>query len=47
VSRIVFDGIITKRLVEAAHKAGVKTVVGIKLGKIEDPKGIELVEVKE
>ncbi|MDO8625608.1 MAG: DNA primase DnaG [Candidatus Diapherotrites archaeon] len=47
VSKIVFDGIITKRLVDAASKAGVKTLVGIKLGKIEDPKGMELIEIKE
>ena len=47
VSAIVFDGIITKRLVEAASKQGVKTVVGIKLGKVEDAKGMNLIEIKE
>jgi DNA primase len=35
VSSVVFDGIITKRLVEEAAKKGVKTIVGIKKGKIE------------
>jgi len=39
VSSIVFDGIITKRLVEEAAKKGVKTIVGIKKGKIEHVEG--------
>ncbi len=34
VSGIVFDGIVTNRLVEEAAKKGVKTIVGIKKGKI-------------
>ncbi len=44
---IVFDGIITKRLVETAAKQGVNTIVGIKQGKIDDAKGINLMVVKD
>ncbi len=39
VSIVVFDGIITKRLVEEAAKKGVKTIVGIKKGKIDAVEG--------
>lgn len=39
VSSVVFDGIITKRLVDEAAKKGVKTIVGIKKGKIEATEG--------
>ncbi len=39
VSSVVFDGIITKRLVEEAAKKGVKTIVGIKKGKIDAVEG--------
>lgn len=34
-SAVVFDGVITKRLVEAAEQAGIKYVVGVRKGKIE------------
>tara|TARA_Y100000310_G_scaffold327497_2_gene393972 strand:- start:6137 stop:7432 length:1296 start_codon:yes stop_codon:yes gene_type:complete len=33
---IVFDGIVTKRLLDQAEKSGVKTLVGIKKGRIEE-----------
>ncbi len=33
---IVFDGVITKRLFDAAEKAGAKYVVGVRKGKIEE-----------
>ncbi|HZX34352.1 MAG TPA: DNA primase DnaG [archaeon] len=32
---IVFDGVVTKRLVEAAEKAGAKYVIGVRKGKLE------------
>jgi len=32
---VIFDGVITKRLVEAAEKAGVKYVIGARKGRIE------------
>ena len=35
---VVFDGIISKRLVDAAEKAGVEEIVGIKKGKIGESK---------
>lgn len=36
ISTIVFDGIITKRLVDAAEKNGIKCIVGAKKGKIDN-----------
>ncbi len=42
VSFIVFDGIATKRLVEKAKELGVKTLVGIKKGKIGKIEGIKV-----
>ncbi len=36
---IVLDGIITKRLAQAAERAGIEYLVGVKLGKIENPSG--------
>ncbi|MCD6478920.1 MAG: DNA primase [Candidatus Diapherotrites archaeon] len=43
---IVLDGIITKRLAEAAERANVQCVVGAKLGKIERmPKKTKLIEL--
>ncbi len=41
---IIFDGIITQRLVDLAAKQNVKTVVGIKLGNVnKTPEGIEII----
>ncbi|MEM4663181.1 MAG: DNA primase DnaG [Candidatus Diapherotrites archaeon] len=43
---IVLDGIITKRLVEAAENAGVTEIVGAKIGKLDTkPKSIRLTEI--
>ncbi|MDO8648075.1 MAG: DNA primase DnaG [Candidatus Diapherotrites archaeon] len=39
---IIFDGIITKRVVEEAKQKGVKTIIGVKKGKIENEKEIKL-----
>lgn len=40
---IVFDGIITKRVVDEAKKhSGIKTIIGVKKGKIEKEKDIKL-----
>lgn len=43
VKKIVFDGIITQRLVDAAEKNNIGLVAGIKKGKIERGKGINLI----
>jgi hypothetical protein len=43
---IVFDGIITNRVVEEAKKQGIETIVGVKIGKITEDKDIRLIEVK-
>lgn len=43
-SVIIFDGIITQRLVDLAAKQNVKTLVGIKLGNVnKTPEGIEII----
>jgi len=34
VNAIVFDGVITQRLVDIAHKKGVKMIVGTKMGNV-------------
>jgi len=45
---IVFDGIITQRLVDIAHDRGVKTIVSIKTGDInKKPGSLELIESQE
>jgi len=44
VESIVFDGIITQRLVDLAYKKGIKLVVGLKIGNVsKKPEGIEIV----
>ena len=44
VSAIVFDGIITQRLVDLAAHRGVKLLVGIKIGNVnKTPEGIEII----
>lgn len=43
VKKIVFDGIITQRLVDLAEKSKIDLIAGIKKGKIEKEKGISLV----
>jgi len=43
---IVLDGIITKRLIDAAEEAGITTIVGAKIGKLEaQPKKVQLIEI--
>jgi len=43
VKAIVFDGIVTQRLVDLANNKGVKTILGIKLGNVnKKPDGIEI-----
>jgi DNA primase len=45
---IVFDGIITQRLVDIAQDRGVKTIVSIKIGDIaKKPGSLELIEAQE
>ena len=46
VQSIVFDGIVTKRLVEAAKKSGVKTIVGVKKGKLDKVEGITVLTIE-
>ncbi|MFH1544871.1 MAG: DNA primase DnaG [archaeon] len=43
---IVFDGIITKRLVDEAKAIGVKNLVGVRKGKITEEEGIKTVILK-
>jgi DNA primase len=44
VHAIVFDGIITQRLVDLASNKGVKTLVGIKIGNVNKrPEGLEII----
>ncbi|MBI4210463.1 MAG: DNA primase [Candidatus Diapherotrites archaeon] len=38
---VIFDGVVTKRLVEAAEKAGAKYVIGARKGKVESMKGVK------
>ena len=47
-THIVFDGIITQRLVDAASKAGVKTLVGHRLGELHNiPEGLKIHTFKD
>ncbi|MFH1393953.1 MAG: DNA primase DnaG [Candidatus Micrarchaeota archaeon] len=48
VKAIVFDGIITQRLVDLAAKQGIGTLVGIKIGNVnKTPEGIEIITKKK
>ncbi len=40
---IVFDGIVTKRLLEEAEKNGIKNLVGVKKGKIEESDKVRVI----
>ena len=42
VESVVFDGIVTKRLLEQAEKSGIKTLVGMKKGKIEESEKVKV-----
>ncbi|MDP6671163.1 MAG: DNA primase DnaG [archaeon] len=42
VESVVFDGIVTKRLLAQAEKSGIKTIVGMKKGKIEESKKVKV-----
>jgi hypothetical protein len=43
VSAVVFDGIVTQRLLDIAHNKNVKEIVGIKLGNVvKMPKGVKV-----
>lgn len=44
ITAIVFDGIITQRLVDLANERGIKTIVGVKIGNVNKrPEGIEII----
>lgn len=43
--KIIMDGIVTGRIVDAAREAGVKKIVGVKLGPGVEPEGVEVVVV--
>ncbi len=45
VHAIVFDGIITKRLAEQAAQSGVKVLVGVKKGKIEETGQVKILSM--
>ena len=42
-STVVFDGIVTKRLVEEAERNGVKVLVGVKKGKLEENPNVKVI----
>jgi DNA primase len=45
---IIFDGIVTQRLVDAASKAGVKTLIGHRLGELQNiPEGLRVNTFKD
>jgi DNA primase len=47
-AHIIFDGIITQRLVDAASKAGVKTLIGHRLGELQNiPEGLRVNTFKD
>jgi DNA primase len=47
-THIIFDGIITQRLVDAASKAGVKTLIGHRLGELQNiPEGLRVNTFKD
>lgn len=47
-THIIFDGIITQRLVDAATKAGVKTLIGHRLGEMQNiPDGLKVNTFKD
>lgn len=47
-AHIVFDGIVTQRLVDAASKAGIKTIIGHRLGELHSiPDGIKVSTFKD
>jgi len=43
VNAIVFDGIITQRLVDMANDKGIKYIAGIKSTKIENKGNVEII----
>lgn len=45
VDKIIMDGIVTGRIVEAAKEAGVKKIIGVKLGPGVEPEGVEVVVI--
>jgi DNA primase len=47
-AHIIFDGIVTQRLVDAASKAGVKTLIGHRLGELQNiPEGLRVNTFKD
>jgi len=42
---VVFDGIVTKRLVDAAQENNLDYLVGVKKGKIETPEKVKIVTI--
>jgi DNA primase (EC 2.7.7.-) len=44
VDKVVFDGVITQRLVDIASESGVKRIVGVKMGNVvKKPHNIDLI----
>jgi len=44
VEKVIFDGVITQRLVDIASEAGIKKIIGVKMGNVtKTPPNIELV----
>ena len=47
IETVVFDGIITQRLLDIAHNKNVKTIVGMKMGNVvKQPKSVKVVTKK-
>ncbi|MBS3778204.1 MAG: DNA primase, partial [Candidatus Thermoplasmatota archaeon] len=48
IETVVFDGIITQRLLDIAHNKNVKTIVGMKMGNVvKKPKSVKVVTKKK
>ena len=47
IETVVFDGIITQRLLDIAHNKNVKTIVGMKMGNVvKKPKSVKVITRK-
>jgi len=47
VRHILFDGIISQRLLDVSAQGGVKTVVGTRIGNISKPEGIKIIAIDQ
>lgn len=47
VRHILFDGIISQRLLDASAQGGVKTIVGTRIGNVNTPQGIKIIAIDQ